>query len=671
MTRVSRVAPGLRTGAALFAILCLGWPTTVAAIATRPAANLKSVALPGRPAAALTSVALAGRPAALGSVVLSGLASQSSAASEDRVVARAERLRAGGRSDEAADALREQLEAAPASPASLALLGEILFEAGDAAGLLPYAEAAVVAAVGAEAVSWSWWARSLVETGMVDSALAVTDRWLAASPDTPEPRLARATAQLASGDSAGAVRTLENAAEPTEEILVSLADLLLAEAAGRQAAPEDAITPPSGESIAAADRGRFAAVWAALLALDPPALDRVEGDLLALETGRSAVLEEIADHLEGDESASAAGAIVALRVGAADIARQLAPAPDVGLAPTRDQAAQGATEAVRFLREYAREAEDADLPGEVAWAAGLLARLSLRPADRVRWQSLAAEQSLAAGDTESAQRLYEETARTSEPGSGPHQRASRSLFSLAAAGSGSLDEATELLARYAEQYPDSASAGAVMWGEVALGHAREGDLATAEAVLDDARSRLPVAAGGPLDAAAARLSFYAGRRDSAEARANRSVREADVEEAELERRLALLVVVQSADTAEVRIAGAAAFGMLVSPASFDPAAALVELDRRPSVGRSVVLAFLADAAAASERPEVAAAIRQKIVVQHPGSPEAPAALLALARSAPRGEAAAWLERLIVGYPQSALAPVARRMLAELDGDTQR
>ncbi len=658
MTRVSRGAPGLREGAALFAILCLGWPTTVGAIATRPAADLEFVAI-------------AGRPAALGSAALSGLASQSSAASEDRVVARAERLRAGGRSDEAADALREQLEAAPASPASLALLGEILFEAGDAAGLLPYVEAAVVAAVGAEAVSWSWWARSLVETGMVDSALAVTDRWLAASPDTPEPRLARATAQIAAGDSAGAVRTLDDAAEPTEEILVSLADLLLAEAGGRQAAPEGALPPPAGESIAAADRGRLAAVWAALLALDPPALDRVEGDLLALETGRSAVLEEIADHLEGDESASAAGAIVALRVGAADIARQLAPAPDVGLAPTRDQAAQGATEAVRFLREYAREAEDAALPGEVAWAAGLLARLSLRPADRVRWQSLAAEQSLAAGDTESAQRLYEETARTSEPGSGPHQRASRSLFSLAAAGSRSLDEATELLARYAEQYPDSASAGAVMWGEVALGHAREGDLAAAEAVLDDARSRLPIAAGGPLDAAAARLSFYAGRRDSAEARASRSVREADVEEAELERRLALLVVVQSADTAEVRIAGAAAFGMLVSPASFDPAAALVELDRRPSVGRSVVLAFLADAAAASERPEVAAAIRQKIVVQHHGSPEAPAALLALARSAPRGEAAAWLERLIVGYPQSALAPVARRMLAELDGDTRR
>jgi len=568
------------------------------------------------------------------------VAGQVSAASEQRTVARAERLRASGRGAEAASALREHLVRAPASPGALALLGELALESGEAAAFVPYAEAAVVAAPDEE-VARLWWVRGLTGAGLLDSALAVSDGWLKEAPGLSAARLARADAQLAAGDSAGAVRTLGDAADPGRELLARFADLLLA----------------------VDDGGRLAAVWVELLALTPPAIDEVETGLRTAEANGSGVVaasfERLRARLSGRrDRASRAGAIVALRLGRTEAARALAEA-----APAPDD-----PEAAAFLREYVREAEAAEMPGEVAWSARRLAGLSARPADRLRWLALSGDQALAAGDTASAQRVLEELIRASTPGDGPHQSASRRLFALLAANPASLAEAASLLDGYVRQYPDSAAVEAGLRGDLALGHARAGDLGAAEALVADARNRIRIAASGRLDAAAARLALYAGQPDSARERASRSVREVEIGAAERTRRLRLLTLVQAADTAEIRIAGAAALVLLSAPAAFDPGPALRDLAGLPaSSGRSVVLAFLADAAAEAGRTRIAGALRRRIVIQHPGSPEAPAALLDLARASAPADAASWLEQLIVGYPRSALAPVARRMLAELDG----
>ena len=571
---------------------------------------------------------------------VSAVAGQASAASEQRTVARAERLRAGGRAAEAASALREHLARAPASPGALALLGELALESGEAAALVPYAEAAVAAAP-EEEVARLWWVRGLTGAGMLDSALAVSDRWLKEAPQLSAARLARADVQLAAGDSAGAIRTLGDAATPGRELLTRFADLLLA----------------------AGDGDRLAAAWVELLALAPPATDEVETGLRAAEAQGSAADAASFERLRGRladrrDGASRAGAIVALRLGRAEAARAL-----VEAAPMPDD-----PEAAAFLREYVREAEAAELPGEVAWSARRLVGLSARPVDRLRWLALSGEQALAAGDTASARRALEELTGESTPGDGPHQLASRRLFGLLAANPASLDEAAFVLDRYVRQYPDSTAAEAGMRGDLALGHARAGDLATAEALVADARKRIRVASSGRLDAAAARLALYAGQRDSARERASRSAREAEIGAAERTRRLRLLTLVQAADTAEVRIAGAAALGLLAAPEAFDPGPALRDLAGRPaSSGRSVVLGFIAEAAEAAGQTRIAGALRRQIVRQHPGSPEAPAALLDLARASAPADAGSWLEQLIVGYPRSALAPVARRMLAELDG----
>jgi hypothetical protein len=63
----------------------------------------------------------------------------------------------------------------------------------------------------------------------------------------------------------------------------------------------------------------------------------------------------------------------------------------------------------------------------------------------------------------------------------------------------------------------------------------------------------------------------------------------------------------------------------------------------------------------------ARSIRITIVEEWSGSPEAPRALLELARAdhpENPARAADWLERLVVDYPESAMAPIARRLLAE-------
>ena len=582
----------------------------------------------GRAAAALIAVA-AGQ--AGGAATLAAQA----AASEQRTVARAERLRDGGRSAEAAEALREHLDRVPGSLAALALLGELALEAGEAAAFVPYAEAARGVAPDAEAARL-WWARALSGAGLLDSARAVTGRWLEDAPQSVAARLARADVALAAGDSAAAVRVLDDTPAPSLETLSRLADLL----------------------IERGDVDRLAAVWAGLLGLDPPAVDEVERGIRAVGPGTAGV-EGLFGQLGGKGPAARAGAIVALRAGRAAAGRELA----------EGELGAGAAEDAALLREYVRAAEAAGAAEEVAWAAGLLVGLSPRPADRVRWQSLAAEHSLAAGDTLAGRRALATLARESDPGEGPHEFASRRLFDLLAHDPASLGAAAEALDRYVRQYPDSAAAEAAMRGELALGHARAGDLAAAEAVLAEARTRLRVASTGPLDAAAAQLALYAGRRDSARERARRSVRDPGIDAAERTRRLALLTLVQAADTAETRIVGAAAHALLASPGAFDPGPALRELAGAPaSAGRPAALAFLAGAAAAADRREIAGALRLRIVERHPASPAAPEALLALARAAPPPEAAVWLERLIVGYPRSALAPVARRLLAEIDGD---
>jgi len=83
-----------------------------------------------------------------------------------------------------------------------------------------------------------------------------------------------------------------------------------------------------------------------------------------------------------------------------------------------------------------------------------------------------------------------------------------------------------------------------------------------------------------------------------------------------------------------------------------------------------LLDFAAEVAESSGRYADADALRQVLVEQHPAAPEAPTAMLALARGlstqpTTTDEARILLARLIVDYPRSALVPQARRELERL------
>jgi hypothetical protein len=90
----------------------------------------------------------------------------------------------------------------------------------------------------------------------------------------------------------------------------------------------------------------------------------------------------------------------------------------------------------------------------------------------------------------------------------------------------------------------------------------------------------------------------------------------------------------------------------------------------PATERAAVLDFLAAMADRSGLHDDADTLRREIVTTLAGTHEAPAALLALARRAladdgSTQDAVILLERLILDYPRSTLAPQARRELQRL------
>ena len=96
----------------------------------------------------------------------------------------------------------------------------------------------------------------------------------------------------------------------------------------------------------------------------------------------------------------------------------------------------------------------------------------------------------------------------------------------------------------------------------------------------------------------------------------------------------------------------------------------VAIDAVSRDGRPPLLAMAARVADVGEAPEQAAVFRERIVREHPYAPEVPEATLELARfkgARPEGveEAIRLLEDLILGQPNSAIVPTARRELQRI------
>ena len=559
--------------------------------------------------------------------------------SERRAVDRAGRLLDAGRIQEARSVLIQHLGRVPASLPVLSFLFELMQDLDGLQVFLGFAENAVASSP-QDPHTRALWVKALLAAGFRDSASTVVDRWIERSPEESQARIVQAAVQLAEGDTANAIKSLQARGERTEEELVRLSDLLLARGKAHE----------------------LVTVWAELLAFDPPQLEVVVGGLRAAALSGEPRLRLLQDELmQWTGSTQRAGALVALRLRDGGVARQLA----------IEARGLGELQGAEFFRDYLREADEMRLPREVGWAAQALVELSPRSVDKLRWKTMAADQFLTAGDSALAQQILVELVRENEPGEGGHNVAVRRLFALLAANPESLSEASDILKRYQIEYPDSVHREARMSGVLAIGHARAGDLPSGHQVLAGARTRMHPTGLRTLDATSARLSFYAGRRDSAIAQARRALSEEGLDPAEQTTRLQLLTLLQAGDSSEVAIVGEGTFKLLRDPPGFDPLQSLGALAAVPQTsGRPLALLYLADAAATEGRYEVARVFRLQVIQRYANSAEAPVALLSLAREADQPEAGRWLEQLIVGYPDSALAPMARRLLSDLSGGSK-
>jgi hypothetical protein len=586
---------------------------------------------------------IAGTALLLAAAVLAGQGTPAVASpAERRVLEQATRLLDAGRAADATRALQDFLTREPVSPAALSMLVDLHIEAGDAAPALPWVERAVAQGAGEPRVQ-RLWVVSLVRVGFGDSARAVARRWVRNSPNMADAHLALTDADLASADTSGAIRVLEEARDVVEDqrvVLERLADLYLASGA----------------------RAGLLQAWEALLSLGEPGIVAVVEDARSGAWPRERTKELwVALSQRSSPESMRSGAYAALRLGSAESARRLARAAQPGEVADR----------ARYLRSYVGEATDAGLPDEVGWAADELARVSTRPADRQRWQAVSADMALVAGDTSAARRTFQALLDESEPGDAAHRLASRRLFSVLASSPRDLPEAAGLWESHRRAYPDSALDLAKMAAELSEGRARADALLEAEMGLRNAWTALSSPeARAVIHAAGARLALLRAEPDSALSRLARATADPGSEAAAHTRNLRLLAVLERADALELEVLGEALLELLRSPAEWKAQEALRRLESLPaSAARPAMLALLAEELDAAGHPDQSAAILQRIIEAFPGSPHTPDALLSLARRAiptHPDSARTWLERLITTYPESALAPLARRLLTELD-----
>jgi tetratricopeptide (TPR) repeat protein len=559
---------------------------------------------------------------------------------ESRAVSHAERLERAGREEEALAVLEDLLREQPTSLSALVLASRISERRGEPGRVLPWAERAVIEDPFGLPAARQVWIRALWGAGLRDSATAVARRWVEASPDEQAAYAELAALRAREGQMAAAIRVLEEGRESLRSykaFVQELADLYVRTGGYARAAKE----------------------WRTMLAWGDPGTEAVLRRLQEPDTDRSRGVEELRVELREDATVSEikGGVDLALRLGEFEWARHLVESLLTSL-PRRD----GAEELERYL-------EQARASGDLAGAAWAARRLSERSASRDRagyWTAMAADLAYSAGDVEAARHSFESVLKASVPGSDAHRLSLQRLHHLSV--ERDPRKAEELLADYRLVYPSDRDATGRM--AVETGHAwlEVDSLARARRVLE---AETPVDAEQAATRASVlgRFEILKGRPGAALAHFELS---AAVPASDPEVRLRSLrwvsIIARADSLAMARLGG----GMR-SIASGDPRP-ITELAGEWSTGRvdggASLTAVAAGELEAAGFVDEAGDLRSTLVRTWPESPEAPEAMLALARAAENGDpelALAWLERLVVEYPGSALAPLARREMAELRG----
>lgn len=559
-------------------------------------------------------------------------------AAHDQLMSELARLRqaasyeAAGDYAEAEEIVAQVLEANPTSLSGLLTMERVLTAQGRTEEIMTSVDR-LLAADPKSVIGHQTRLRVLSGLGDIERLEAAVDDWIAATPELETPYREAAVVWRNRGDHARAVALLEQG-----RARIDRADALALELGDAYAGMNDMERAADEWSRAVGEAGR--------------GLMLVERRLQMLPDGGAHAIPALVARLSAEPSTFArqrAAAMLAIEAGLEDAALGALRSLTASTPPEERQA---------LLVELARRADAADLhPVALAAYQGLLAAAPDAPAT-LAIRSRIAELALLAGDTALAAATYRELESASDAGSPQHRQALALRIQLGAR-DGDIESALADYASFRSSFPDApemdATAAAV--GTAVLDAGRMVD---AQNVLDGVRGVASAQVRG-------RLALRNGDLETARHEFISAAPLLRGREATAAIALATLLTRVSARGGELVAQVMAAEDDGRAGAVRDAAAAARAL---AAPERAAVLDFLADAADGAGLNEDAAAIRREIVETLPDTHEAPAALLSLARAAGAApetteEARVLLEKLVVEYPRSALAPQARAELQRL------
>jgi tetratricopeptide (TPR) repeat protein len=418
----------------------------------------------------------------------------------------------------------------------------------------------------------------------------------------------------------------------------------------RHVASEDALAYELGALYAVIGAHRQAAAeWDRAIGRDGQGVNQVRRGLRSMPDGGAAVIPELVDLLAAEPATRerlSAAVELAVAAGLESTATLLGGRAVAMLAGDARRS---------FLLDLARRADGSGLRQLAYWAYGELVRdgeVGVMEAVRGRFAQLAAE----LGDMgEAAVDLH--SPGGAEGGGAPEGRPSEALRIQVLTAQDPV-EARRALRSFRETHGDAPELDGLSAG-------------VAEALLStegpDQAERVLAGVRGPRSALL-RGRLALGRGDREQARTAFLAAAPALTGAEATRTLSLVALLD-----RVSGDGAALLALAMEGVRDEDVGGgldrLVNGSRRlPASEQAALLEFGAAMAEGAGLADDARRLRRALVTYHPRSAEAPAALLALARSVRSetdGEARELLERLIIEYPRSALVPQARRELDQL------
>lgn len=565
-------------------------------------------------------------------------------ADESRALALATQMVRSGQAGEAERVLIALLASHPAAAGALTMLAQLGADRGAPDLVLPYAEAAAERLGYEHLTIHQVLIRALSDSGFADEALGAARAWVAARPTdtTGYGELSSVLSRLGRRDEAIAV-LIDAKVQTGDQDLFAQELALLHEAEGNYDAA--------------------ALEWLRVLAWGDVGVRAVEAHLAVPDVDAPGVLSavEAALRLPNVALTSRRGGLeLALRLDRPDWSRELIETlADQVPFETRWQ----------LLRKYYVEARELGYLRHARWASGRLATEATAADDRQRWEAVEAGLAMEEGDREQAEKAFDRILKASEPGSETRRLAVRSLVGLRA------DQdpggAERLIAIHLAEYPDQEAELAEMLILLSRAHVQQGDLRAARRVLASAPSQPEDAStAAQLAAQHGFLWLFEGDVDRARMHLETAglIPGGDPDQRTVV--LLFLDVLDRADSVDVVTLGRGIYSLRSGQGSA-PLLRSAEQWALSSAGPASA-GLMRLAAGELEHRDLeseADAVRHALIEAFPGASETPGALLALARTALPAQPAAsrrWLQRLIIGHPESALAPVARRLLSELD-----